>query len=82
MCAPETVLGAWTDELESAAAERRHVTFTMHPEVVGRGQRMCALERLIAAAREHGGAFASHGEVAAVAVRSPAALGDPIRIVA
>ena len=45
--APEAFLATWLAEFESALRERRHVTFTMHPEVIGRGHRAALLERLI-----------------------------------
>ena len=47
--------------------ERRHVTYTMHPEVIGRGHRAALLERLIDAMRSNGPKvwFATHGDVAA-----------------
>lgn len=54
----------WTAELEQAAAEGRLVTLTMHPEVIGRGHRIAALERLLRDARELGLAFARHCDVA------------------
>ena len=40
-------LNVWLAEFESALAERRHVTYTMHPEVIGRGYRMATLRRFI-----------------------------------
>jgi peptidoglycan/xylan/chitin deacetylase (PgdA/CDA1 family) len=64
--APEAFLATWLAEIDSAHAERRHVTFTMHPEVIGRGYRAALLERLIVAMRERADVwFASHGDVAA-----------------
>ena len=35
-------------EFDSARQDRRHVTYTMHPEVIGRGYRAQLLDRLIA----------------------------------
>jgi peptidoglycan/xylan/chitin deacetylase (PgdA/CDA1 family) len=62
--APEAFLATWLAEFDSALADRRHVTFTMHPEVIGRGHRAALLERLIGAMRERGEVwFATHGEV-------------------
>ncbi|MFN8215950.1 MAG: polysaccharide deacetylase [Solirubrobacterales bacterium] len=40
---------AWLAEYRAARAERRHVTFTMHPEVIGRAYRFAALEALVEA---------------------------------
>jgi peptidoglycan/xylan/chitin deacetylase (PgdA/CDA1 family) len=55
----------WLAEFDSALAERRLVTYTMHPEVVGRGYRFAALERLVAAMRDRADVwFATHGQVA------------------
>jgi peptidoglycan-N-acetylglucosamine deacetylase len=55
----------WLAEFDAAVAERRVVTYTMHPEVVGRGYRLAALERLVGAMRERADVwFASHGQVA------------------
>jgi peptidoglycan/xylan/chitin deacetylase (PgdA/CDA1 family) len=64
--APELFLATWLAEFESALRERRHVTFTMHPEVIGRGHRAVLLERLIDAMRAKANVwFATHGDVAA-----------------
>jgi peptidoglycan/xylan/chitin deacetylase (PgdA/CDA1 family) len=55
----------WLAEFDSAVAERRLVTYTMHPEVVGRGYRLAALERLVGAMRDRADVwFATHGQVA------------------
>ncbi len=43
MCAPAELASSWIVEYESARAEGRHVTFTMHPEVIGRPQRLVSL---------------------------------------
>jgi peptidoglycan/xylan/chitin deacetylase (PgdA/CDA1 family) len=44
---PSVWYESWLSEFDSALAERRLVTYTMHPEVVGRGYRLRALDRLI-----------------------------------
>jgi peptidoglycan/xylan/chitin deacetylase (PgdA/CDA1 family) len=63
--APDQFLATWVAEFESALHDRRHVTYTMHPEVIGRGHRAVLLERLILAIRERGSVwFAAHGDVA------------------
>ncbi|MDX6513730.1 MAG: peptidoglycan-N-acetylglucosamine deacetylase [Gaiellaceae bacterium] len=63
---PDTVLEIWLAEFESALADRRHVTFTMHPEVIGRGYRIQVLRRLIEEAGSRANVwFATHAEVAA-----------------
>jgi len=63
--APEDFLNTWLAEFESARADHRHVTYTMHPEVIGRGYRAQLLDRLIAEIRQRGNVwFATHGDVA------------------
>jgi peptidoglycan/xylan/chitin deacetylase (PgdA/CDA1 family) len=47
MVDPTELYGSWLAEFELAQAERRHVTFTMHPEVIGRGQRYVQWARLV-----------------------------------
>ena len=44
---PGTLFDTWRAELECARRYRRHTTFTMHPEVIGRGGRFAALERFV-----------------------------------
>jgi peptidoglycan/xylan/chitin deacetylase (PgdA/CDA1 family) len=54
----------WLDEFESALTDRRHITYTMHPEVIGRGYRMAALSRVLEGIRQRGNIwFASHRDV-------------------
>jgi peptidoglycan-N-acetylglucosamine deacetylase len=65
--APITWLECWLAEFDSARKERRIVTYTMHPEVIGRGQRFLALERLIDEIRGRASVwFATQAEVAAL----------------
>ena len=60
----------WLDEFESALRDRRHVTYTMHPEVIGRGYRMQALRSLIEELSARANVwFAPHREVAALVAR-------------
>lgn len=69
----------WLDEFESALRERRHVTYTMHPEVIGRGYRMLALGGLIEDMTARANVwFAPHREVAALlaAAAQPVARED------
>jgi peptidoglycan-N-acetylglucosamine deacetylase len=47
MASPSALDTAWWDEFENALHEGRHLVLTMHPEVIGRAQRMAALERLV-----------------------------------
>lgn len=44
---PEALLNTWKREFLSAIEERRHVTYTMHPEVMGRGYRAQTLSEFI-----------------------------------
>ena len=67
LAAPSAVVEVWLAEFESALAEHRHITFTMHPEVIGRGHRLAALAALITAMRERATIwFARHDEVAEI----------------
>lgn len=62
---PGDVLEVWLAELDAAVAEGRHVTFTMHPEIVGRSYRLPLLRGLLEAVRERSGVWAAtHGQVA------------------
>jgi peptidoglycan/xylan/chitin deacetylase (PgdA/CDA1 family) len=55
----------WLDELDGARRDRRHVTYTMHPEVIGRGYRIAALRRFLEAITDQGSIwFATHAQVA------------------
>jgi peptidoglycan-N-acetylglucosamine deacetylase len=65
--APSTWLETWLAEFESALDERRMITYTMHPEVIGRGHRLLALDRLLHELRDRADVwFATHAEVAAL----------------
>jgi peptidoglycan-N-acetylglucosamine deacetylase len=48
---------SWLAEFRAAKREGRHVTFTMHPEVIGRAYRLAQLERLIDAMAADGGVW-------------------------
>ncbi|MEN3284501.1 MAG: peptidoglycan-N-acetylglucosamine deacetylase [Solirubrobacteraceae bacterium] len=74
MAAPDALHNAWLLEFESALAERRMVTYTMHPEAMGRGYRMLILERLLDAMQQRGDVwFATHREVADLVLQGRAA---------
>jgi peptidoglycan/xylan/chitin deacetylase (PgdA/CDA1 family) len=67
--APEGFLDTWLREFDSALADHRHVTYTMHPEVIGRGYRAQLLDDLIAAMKAKADVwFARHEDVAAFVV--------------
>ncbi|MFB6959014.1 polysaccharide deacetylase [Streptomyces sp. NPDC056309] len=55
--APGELYSSWLAEYEWAKAERRHVCYTMHPEVIGRPQRFAELARLVAAVAVDGRAW-------------------------
>ena len=62
---PDAPLAVWLEEFESALDERRHVTYTWHPEISGRGYRARVLERLIEAMRSRAEVwFSTHAQVA------------------
>jgi peptidoglycan/xylan/chitin deacetylase (PgdA/CDA1 family) len=70
---PAAVERIWLDEYESARDERRLVTYTMHPEAIGRGYLTRMLSRVITAMREHGRPwFATHAQIAALAATTSA----------
>jgi peptidoglycan/xylan/chitin deacetylase (PgdA/CDA1 family) len=65
---PAAVERIWLDEYSSAMADRRAVTYTMHPEAIGRGYLTQMLERVITGMRERGRPwFATHAQIAALA---------------
>ena len=64
--APQAFLETWLAEFNAARQEQRHVTYTMHPEVIGRGYRANLLDTLITRMSESSSTwFATHGDVAA-----------------
>jgi peptidoglycan-N-acetylglucosamine deacetylase len=63
---PQAVERIWLGEFAAARAEHRLITYTMHPEVIGRSYCVRVLEHLIGATREQGKPwFATHAEIAA-----------------
>ncbi len=78
---PAVVERIWLEEFESARQERRLVTYTMHPEAIGRGYCMRMLERVVAAMRDRGRPwFATHAEIAALAKQAmPQSAAEPGR---
>lgn len=63
---PRELFTSWLAEYESARTERRHTSFTMHPEVIGRPARLAQLERLVERMASDGDVwFARLDEVAA-----------------
>lgn len=69
---PAAVERIWLEEFESARAERRVATYTMHPEAIGRGYLIRMLDRVITGMRQRGRPwFATHGQIAALAKAPP-----------
>jgi len=65
MADPDALYRCWFREFESALAERRHVTYTLHPECSGRGYRSRTVSLLIDQMRASADVwFAPHGAVA------------------
>jgi peptidoglycan/xylan/chitin deacetylase (PgdA/CDA1 family) len=65
---PAAVERIWLEEFESAREERRAVTYTMHPEAIGRGYLVRMLGRVITAMQDRGRPwFATHAQLAALA---------------
>ncbi len=65
MVDPDAVYHCWLREFESALAEGRHVTYTLHPECSGRGYRSRTVGLLIDQMRARADVwFAQHGAVA------------------
>jgi peptidoglycan-N-acetylglucosamine deacetylase len=60
---PEPLLRCWLAELACAAAEDRHITYTLHPEILGRPHRLDVLRRLLDAVPADG--TLTHSEAAA-----------------
>ena len=60
----EVLLDTWLSEFASVRDDRRHVTLTMHPEVIGRGYRSSALERLIDGLQGNDARFMTHSALA------------------
>ena len=71
---PAAVERIWLEEYESARVEHRLVTYTMHPEAIGRGYLIRMLDRVITGMLERGRPwFATHGQIAALALRPSSA---------
>jgi peptidoglycan/xylan/chitin deacetylase (PgdA/CDA1 family) len=71
---PAAVERIWLEEFESARREHRAVTYTMHPEAVGRGYLISMLRRVITSMLSRGHPwFATHAQIAALAT-GPAAI--------
>jgi peptidoglycan/xylan/chitin deacetylase (PgdA/CDA1 family) len=65
---PGGLLRVWCDEVALAAAERRPLTLTLHPEILGRPHRADVLRRVLELARRCALTPVRHGELAAAVV--------------
>jgi peptidoglycan-N-acetylglucosamine deacetylase len=65
------VLESWLAAFDCALAEGRHVTYTMHPDVIGRGHLIHVLDELIAEMRRRAVVwFVPHADLAGHLMRS------------
>lgn len=65
---PAAVERIWLEEFESAREDGRVITYTMHPEAIGRGYLLRMLRRVITGMQERGRPwFATHAQIAALA---------------
>jgi peptidoglycan-N-acetylglucosamine deacetylase len=65
---PGRVERIWLEEYESARQEHRAITYTMHPEAIGRGYLLRMLRRIFTGMLDRGRPwFATHAEIAALA---------------
>jgi peptidoglycan-N-acetylglucosamine deacetylase len=69
---PDAVARIWLSEFESARQDRRAVTYTMHPEAIGRGYLARMLEGVITGMAAQGRTwFATHAQLAELASPAP-----------
>lgn len=69
MQAPSVVVEAWCAEFDTLYAEDRAFTLAMHPQIIGRGSRLVALERLIRHVRAHPNVWFARMDRVAEAIR-------------
>jgi peptidoglycan/xylan/chitin deacetylase (PgdA/CDA1 family) len=60
---PRPLLAAWTAEAGAAAREARHVTYTLHPEILGRAHRVAVLDGLLDHLAAMGARLLTHDDV-------------------
>lgn len=71
---PGGLLAIWRAELAAARRGRRHVTYTLHPDVLGRPHRVDVLRSLLDELRTSGAWIGAHGQVVAHLERQSATL--------
>lgn len=60
----QRIYDTWLAEFDSALADKRLITFTMHPEIIGRGHRATMLDDFLSTIENRGAVwFATHAEV-------------------
>ena len=75
---PGRVEHVWLEEYESARQEHRAVTYTMHPEAIGRGYLLRMLRRILTSMLDRGRPwFATHAQIAALATAPAGRAADP-----
>ena len=60
---PDALWRIWSAELAMARAEGRSITYTCHPEILGRPSRVTLVERLVDAAQTAGAWIAPHRDI-------------------
>lgn len=77
LAGPAAVERIWLAEFESARQDHRAVTYTMHPEAIGRGYLARMLDSLITAmARQGRPWFATHAQIADLAGHPPPGVSE------
>jgi len=66
---PDAPLAAWIAEHDAAEREHRHLTYTMHPEIIGRAGRIDLLRRLLEHLHTHHTPTHTHHDTATELLR-------------
>ncbi len=69
MQAPSAVVESWCAEFDTLYREDRAFTLAMHPQIIGRGSRLVALERLIKHIKAHDNVWFARCDEVAEAIR-------------
>lgn len=75
--APSAALEAWIGEFDTLYAEDRAFTLAMHPQIIGRGSRLAALEGLIRHIRQRDDVWFARCDAVAEAIRPGLAAAAP-----
>ncbi|HEX8101665.1 MAG TPA: hypothetical protein VF533_03565, partial [Solirubrobacteraceae bacterium] len=68
---PAGLRAVWRVELAQALAEDRHVTYTLHPEILGRPHRLDVLRAVLEDAQTAGVPVVAHGALLDALAASP-----------